>query len=242
MSLLFCMCSECVFSSGWVPWLCTWVLKVWAATWLPSWGLPTGSMLTPESWLVGILCACDVDSCVCALSLCGVSISACSYPKHKSMEYHSVCPWSIVLFFLSTYYVSAVRCCSSDGAQYRLPLYPVASTAGKELHSLAEEVVEILKGLAGREAFARVFAAVQKEVAEVRESRKRKKALDVCTNMWMELCVLLFQLCVCCTYRLWSTLKWVHGRRSRETCKRESNESESTESIKQFQSNAFTLF
>lgn len=60
-----------------------------------------------------------------------------------------------------------------------------ATTAGKELHNLAEEVVEILKGLAGHEAFARVFAAVQKEVAEVRESRKRKKVLDVCTSILM---------------------------------------------------------
>ena len=50
---------------------------------------------------------------------------------------------------------------------------------GGELHSLAEEVMEVLKGLAGREAFARAFAAVQKEVADIRESRKRRKALDV---------------------------------------------------------------
>ena len=59
------------------------------------------------------------------------------------------------------------------------PFVAAASTAGKELHSLAEEVVELLKGLAGHDEFAKVFAAVQKEVAEVRESRKRKKALDV---------------------------------------------------------------
>lgn len=65
------------------------------------------------------------------------------------------------------------------------PFVAVASTTitiGEELHSLAEEVVEVLKGLAGREAFARSFAAVQKEVADVRESRKRRKALDVSSS------------------------------------------------------------
>ena len=95
-----------------------------------------------------------------------------------SMNYRSVLS-KYILHTLCQWLCAVVQMVS------RLPLYlyPVASIAGKELHSLAEEVVEILKGLAGREAFARVFAAVQKEVAEVRESRKRKKALDVCTNV-----------------------------------------------------------
>lgn len=48
-----------------------------------------------------------------------------------------------------------------------------------ELKKLAQEVSELIKSLVGRETFSRAYASLQQTTTEARETRKRKKALEV---------------------------------------------------------------
>ena len=53
-------------------------------------------------------------------------------------------------------------------------------TAGEELHTLACEVVEVMKGVCGREEFARGYSVAHRRALGVRERRKKQAALEVC--------------------------------------------------------------
>lgn len=44
---------------------------------------------------------------------------------------------------------------------------------------LAQEVLELIKSLVGRETFSRAYASLQQTATEARETRKRKAALEV---------------------------------------------------------------
>ena len=44
---------------------------------------------------------------------------------------------------------------------------------------MAQEVLELLKKLVGLEVFSKAYTELQREAAEVKYSRKRKKALEV---------------------------------------------------------------
>ncbi len=48
-----------------------------------------------------------------------------------------------------------------------------------DLKKLAQEVLELIKSLVGRETFSRAYASLQQTATEARETRKRKKALEV---------------------------------------------------------------
>ena len=52
-------------------------------------------------------------------------------------------------------------------------------SAGEELHTLALEVIELLRAQIGREAFAKAYASTQREVQSKRLVRKRQRALEV---------------------------------------------------------------
>ncbi len=52
--------------------------------------------------------------------------------------------------------------------------------AGEELYSLAQEVVELMKGVCGREAFSSAYAQVHQSVGGVRDKRRMQAALEVC--------------------------------------------------------------
>ena len=54
-----------------------------------------------------------------------------------------------------------------------------AHTAGKELFSLAQEVLELVKGVCGKDAFSQAYAQHQKTVAMAREKRRGQAALEV---------------------------------------------------------------
>ena len=51
--------------------------------------------------------------------------------------------------------------------------------AGEELYSLAQEVVDLMKGVCGREAFSRAYAQVHQSATDVREKRRKQAALEV---------------------------------------------------------------
>jgi hypothetical protein len=76
---------------------------------------------------------------------------------------------------------------ASSLPQFLLPLLPpihrelsdTNKTAGEELSSLAQEVVELLKGVCGKEVFSVAYARHQKEVAELRVKRRGQAALEV---------------------------------------------------------------
>lgn len=53
-------------------------------------------------------------------------------------------------------------------------------TAGEELHTLACEVVEVMKGVCGKEKFARAYSVTHRRAMNIREKRKREAALEVC--------------------------------------------------------------
>ena len=52
-------------------------------------------------------------------------------------------------------------------------------TAGQELASLAQEVLELVKGVCGKDTFSQAYAHHQKSVAVAREKRRGQAALEV---------------------------------------------------------------
>ena len=52
-------------------------------------------------------------------------------------------------------------------------------TAGKDLFSLAQEVLELVRGICGKEAFSQAYAQHQKAVTAAREKRHGQAALEV---------------------------------------------------------------
>ena len=50
---------------------------------------------------------------------------------------------------------------------------------GAGLRGLASEVVEVMKGVCGKEEFARAYAAVHRRALEMREKRRKHTALEV---------------------------------------------------------------
>ena len=55
----------------------------------------------------------------------------------------------------------------------------VNKTAGEGLYTLAQEVLDLVKGVAGREMFSKVFAQVHQSVLATREKRRKQAALEV---------------------------------------------------------------
>ncbi len=51
--------------------------------------------------------------------------------------------------------------------------------AGEELYSLAQEVVDLMKSVCGREVFSSAYAQVHQTVSGVREKRRKQAALEV---------------------------------------------------------------
>lgn len=54
----------------------------------------------------------------------------------------------------------------------------VTTYKDSNLKALAQDVLDLIKGLVGREAFSRAYANLQQTATETRETRKRKKALE----------------------------------------------------------------
>ena len=52
--------------------------------------------------------------------------------------------------------------------------------AGKGLHDLATEVVDLMKGVCGKETFSRAYAQVQKMAVMMREKRRKQAVMEVC--------------------------------------------------------------
>ena len=50
---------------------------------------------------------------------------------------------------------------------------------GDELHSLAQEVLDLMKGVCGKEAFSQAYAQVHQTVLSSREKRRQQAALEV---------------------------------------------------------------
>jgi hypothetical protein len=55
-------------------------------------------------------------------------------------------------------------------------------TAGEDLYTLACEVVEVMKGVCGREEFARGYSAAHRRALGVREKRRKQAALEAVVN------------------------------------------------------------
>ena len=51
--------------------------------------------------------------------------------------------------------------------------------AGPELHALANEVIDLIKEVCGKDTFARAYAGVQKLAVETREKRKKEAVMEV---------------------------------------------------------------
>ena len=51
--------------------------------------------------------------------------------------------------------------------------------AGEELYSLAQEVVDLMKSVCGRETFSRAYAQVHQSATDVREKRRKQATLEV---------------------------------------------------------------
>ena len=62
-------------------------------------------------------------------------------------------------------------------------IYDRYSPVDSDLKALAQEVLDLIKGLVGRETFSRAYASLQQTATETRETRKRKKALEVSHGM-----------------------------------------------------------
>ena len=63
-------------------------------------------------------------------------------------------------------------------------LVDVNKTSGDDLQSLAQESVELIKSVCGRETFAQAYAHVHKEVGVARERRRKQAALEVRTSVY----------------------------------------------------------
>ena len=50
---------------------------------------------------------------------------------------------------------------------------------GESVHSLAGEVVEVMKGVCGREEFGRAYSVVHRRALETREKRRKQTAMEV---------------------------------------------------------------
>ena len=55
----------------------------------------------------------------------------------------------------------------------------LAFSIDTELHKLAQEVIDLIKELVGKESFAEKYSKLQRKVSEKKEKRKRKNAEDV---------------------------------------------------------------
>ena len=58
-----------------------------------------------------------------------------------------------------------------------------SKTAGEALHTLAHEVVEVMKGVCGREEFSRGYSLAHRRALSVRERRRKQAALEVCVGV-----------------------------------------------------------
>lgn len=56
---------------------------------------------------------------------------------------------------------------------------------GEELHSLAQEVVDLIKSVCGREAFSKAYAQVHQSVISTREKRRKQAALEVSHSVYL---------------------------------------------------------
>ncbi len=70
--------------------------------------------------------------------------------------------------------------------------------AGEELYNLAQEVVDLIKNVCGREAFSIAYAQVHQTVSGVRQQRRKQAALEVWLihmTVHTNKCVLLVYVC-----------------------------------------------
>ena len=58
-----------------------------------------------------------------------------------------------------------------------------SKTAGEALHTLAREVVEVMKGVCGREEFSRGYSLAHRRALSAREKRRKQAALEVCVGV-----------------------------------------------------------
>lgn len=58
--------------------------------------------------------------------------------------------------------------------------FNIGSFPDPELQKVTQEVLELVKGIVGREAVSRVYASLQSDVTDTKEQRKKKRALEVC--------------------------------------------------------------
>lgn len=56
-------------------------------------------------------------------------------------------------------------------------------TGGEELHCLAQEVLDLMKGVCGKEAFSKAYAQVHQTVLSNRERRRQQAALEVWSKL-----------------------------------------------------------
>ena len=73
-------------------------------------------------------------------------------------------------------------------------------TLGEELHNLALEVIELIKGVAGKEVFADAYSQVLLAAQNKRLKRKAQYALEVSVNprykIWQLLCYIHAPTCI----------------------------------------------
>ena len=53
-------------------------------------------------------------------------------------------------------------------------------TAGKDLHTLSTEAVDLMKEICGKEAFSQAYARVQMMAVKTREKRRTQAVIEVC--------------------------------------------------------------
>ena len=60
-------------------------------------------------------------------------------------------------------------------------------TGGEDLHSLAQEVVDLMKGVCGKDAFSVAYTQVHQTVLSNREKRRQQAALQVWESVFSAL-------------------------------------------------------